>query len=310
MSTLAFDLGGTHLRAGAVADGEVVAHTKVALDDKSPEGVARAMAQCAGQLPTTSGTIGVGIAAMVSQPHHHVENAPNLGWRQVDFPAIASQALGGRAVRLANDLDAICLGEATHGAAKGAQHVLCVYVGTGVGAGLLLDGRPYSGARGVGSELGHSKSPYADGVACSCGQTGCLEAITGGARLLQRLHDDVAANRAARVAALAAADDTSERPHLGHVDLAFAEGDAYATALWTTVANAIGDAVGITVTLLNPETIVWGGGVLERCPHLLAAIEDRVRHQANAVALPGLRMTVGTLGDAAGLLGAAAVAGL
>ncbi|MCP4498983.1 MAG: ROK family protein [Deltaproteobacteria bacterium] len=308
MATLAFDLGGTHLRAGVVDDGKITAQRKMPLLGTTPDEIAALMKNCAAELPPTEGAIGVGIAAMVSQPHGIVENAPNLGWRNVDFAGVLHEVIPERSAVLTSDLDAICLGEARNGAAKGCDHVLCVYVGTGVGAGLLLNGKIYSGARGVGSEFGHMKSTFAQDKRCGCGQNGCLESLVGGKNLLSRLRGDVAANSAFRVLEIANEDPGAVDVHLGHVDAAYKKHDDYAVSLWIEISNALGDAIANAVTLLNPQKVLLGGGVIERCPTLYQLVCDRLLQRANAVALPGLHIGLGSLGDAAGILGAAAFA--
>ncbi len=297
---IAFDIGGTHVRAGVVTlDGTVTAGAKAALTDRSVEGVVRTCQTLASEVRTSSAEhfacCGVGLAAMIAAQTQRVENSPNLGWRDADFLGPLRAALDIEDAVLLNDLDAICLGEAATGAAAGARHVACVFVGTGVGSGLLLDGIPYAGFRGVGAELGHVKVGNA-GRPCGCGAQDCLEAYAGGKNLTARVRQELTTSPA-----LAPLDATAVE--LDAVD-AIADENPWADHLWNEVSTSLGRAVANLVTVTNPEVLVFGGGVWDKCP----ALRDRtlrVFHSAvNAVAAEELRVCNATLGDRAGLVGA------
>lgn len=305
---LAFDIGGTNLRGAIVdGDGRVLADARVPSLGLSAEEVARAAKGLAATLEQTAGVtprrVGAGVAAMLPEPGDVVENAPNLGWRDAPLKHLMREALDGRPVDLFNDLDAIAYGEATYGAARGSRHVLCVFVGTGVGAGIIIDNRLLRGHRGVASELGHVRVVPSGGRKCGCGAHGCLEAYVGGGPLLARIAEALAEGRSPRVVELAAGGTA----HVGHVDQAAAEGDAWAAALWDECETFLAVALANLVTVLNPETLVLGGGVLARAPHLWSRVKAAVPRYANAVALTGFSIVDAGLGDDAGLVGAAAL---
>jgi glucokinase len=303
---LAFDIGGTNLR-GALVDerGRVLADARAPSGGLSAEAVAREAGALARTLEQQTGLyaerVGAGVAAMLPEPGDVIENAPNLGWRDVPLRRLLSEALDHRPVRLFNDLDAIAFGEARFGAARGAKHVACVFVGTGVGAGLIIDGHLVRGFRGVAAELGHVKVVPEGGRACGCGAYGCLEAYTGGAALLERIGEAARRGENARVVALAGAD----LPTVSHVDAAAAEGDEWAVRLWSEVGTLLSVALANLVTVLNPEVLVLGGGVLANAPGLLARVREGVGRYTNAVALKGFELRLAELGDDAGLVGAA-----
>lgn len=306
---LAFDIGGTNLR-GAIVDGagRVLADARMPSLGLSAEAVALEAKNLASTLEKEAGvvprSVGAGVAAMLPEPGDVVENAPNLGWRDAPLKRLFQEALGGRPVRLFNDLDAIAYGEATYGAARGSRHVLCVFVGTGVGSGILVDGHLLRGHRGVASELGHVRVVPKGGRKCGCGAHGCLEAYVGGGPLLTRIAEALEEGRSPRVLELAGGGTA----HVGHVDQAASEGDPWASALWDESETFLAVALANLVTVLNPEVLVLGGGVLARAPGLCSRVKAAVPGYANAVALTGFRIVDAALGDDAGLIGAAALA--
>ncbi len=301
------DLGGTNLRAALVdvAAGRVLAEQKQAHADRAPEAVAEALVALVRAVdPSRRGVgIGVGIAGMLRGWTGVVINAPNLGWREAPFRALVEARLGtGEPVELYNDLNAIALGEQRHGAARGQRDVLCVYIGTGIGAGLVLDGRLYAGASHLAGEIGHAKVVLEGGRLCGCGEHGCLEAYASGTNIAQRAHEELQ-GRASLAIELAGSVDAI---HAGHLDEAARRGDAYALGLWDEVSRHAGLALGAAVTLLNPSRLVLGGGVLKGAPLLGDRVRERLMHATNPPSREGLQIVETSLGDHAGVLGAAA----
>ena len=214
------DLGGTNARAAVVdADtGEIVAAHKEPLHDRAPTRVVgvvvhavREATQAAGLDPGARGVVGVGVAGQCLGRSGVVLNAPNLGWRDVPFGELLRPALG-LEVRVANDLTVAAWGEKRFGAAKGIEDVVLVFVGTGVGSGLILGGKPYDGAKGLAGEFGHVKvrPPRRETKVrrCGCGQDGCLEAYTSGVNVAARVREEIAAGAATGVLDLVDGDLT------------------------------------------------------------------------------------------------------
>lgn len=307
-TVLGYDIGGTQLRVALVRGATLLAERKVASGGMSPEEVALRAAQLATEVEregnATADRAGVGVAAMLPKPATVVENAPNLGWIQVPFQRLLTDALGGRPVILVNDVDAAAYGEAAFGAGRGASELMCVFVGTGIGAGLVLQNTLYTGYRGVAAELGHIKVANADGRPCYCGQMGCLEAYAGGRALLERVQRDVDEGKATEIAARLGNTPLSLRM----VDEAAADGDPYSDLLWQEASGYIGTALANVCTVLNPEVLILGGGVWFRCPDLQARVRAVIDAQVNTAARMGLRVVDAQLGDNAGILGAAKLA--
>jgi len=309
-AVLAFDIGGTNLRAALLDGPEKLAERRAPSAGLSPAALASRAAELAAALESETGVSAeracAGVAAMLPLPGDVIENAPNLGWRNAPLRSLLSDALGGLPVSLFNDVDAICAGEARYGAAAGADDVACIFLGTGLGSGFLTGGRLLRGYRGVAAELGHVKVATQDGRACGCGERGCLEAYVGGASLLRRIGEATAHDPGATARFVALARGAA--PNVSHVDEAAGEGDAWADALWTEVAGRIALAVANVVTVMNPEVVVFGGGVFTHAPGLLTRTRAQIPALVSVVGRLGLRLVDAKLGDDAGLVGAAALA--
>jgi len=287
---LGADVGGTNARVALVeSSGRLVHAVKAALPDRSVEAVVATVKSLVTQVQMqehgpTSPALGVGLAAMLRGPL--VVNAPNLGWRDVDFGTALSHAVG-RPVRLVNDLSAAAWGERLAGAARGLDDTFTVFVGTGVGSAIISQGHLLHGATGVAAEFGHTKVVAEGGRPCGCGEHGCLEAYIGGARLTQWM----------REAGLDGTPDDLER--------AAAKGDAAARGLYDTASGYLALAIANQVTMLNPAMVVLGGGVLMRTPGIVQRIRDVIARRSGAASREGLRVELAALGDDSGIVGAA-----
>ncbi|POM22910.1 N-acetylglucosamine repressor [Actinomadura rubteroloni] len=198
-------------------------------------------------------------------------------------PAVAARF--GVPAFLDNEVNAAALGEHHAGAARGAGDVLFVKLSTGIGAGLIMGGRIQRGAFGAAGEIGHIAVAGGGGTPCRCGAADCLEAVAGGAALLAR-------SPAADLAALSA--------------LARA-GDPDAVALVREAGGRIGTVIAGAVNLLNPELVVLGGDLTGAYEPLVAGVRAEVYRRATAPATSRLRIEPSALGDAAGLIGCAAM---
>jgi len=302
------DLGGTNLRAALVdvGTGAILAEDKRTHGDRSPDAIADSLIAAVKTVDPERRRvgIGVGVAAMLRGWTGVVIVAPNLGWREVGFRALIESRTGEphEEVELYNDLNAIALGETRYGGAVGARDVLCVYMGTGIGSGLVLDGRLYSGATHLAGEIGHAKVVLEGGRLCGCGAHGCLEAYASGTNIAKRAHEELQSMHSLAIELAGSIDAV----HAGHLDEAARRGDRYALGLWDEVSRHAGLALGAAVTLLNPSRLILGGGVLSGAPLLAEQLTARLRLAANAPSLVDFQIVGTTLGDHAGVLGAAA----
>ncbi|HTM20597.1 MAG TPA: ROK family protein, partial [Kofleriaceae bacterium] len=251
--------------------------------------------------------VGVGVAAMLRDRRGTVANSPHLRWRDVPFGRMLRDRLGsGYRVGVYNDVNAITWGEHQRGAAAGATDVLAVFVGTGIGGGLVANNRLVEGASNCAGEIGHVKVDWSDKARpCNCGKRGCVEAYVGGSYLLERLHTELH-GRARSSAVVRAGGAEFVTP--GHIDAAAAEGDRYALALWSELAPLLGVALANAVTLTNPARLVLGGGVLFGAPLLREQAVAAFEIACNAPNRDRCEVVDAALGDDAGLIGSALLA--
>lgn len=305
---IGMDLGGSNARAAAVdPNGTVLQVHKVKLTDRTPEAAVDALAACvtgvfaALDRPREACLqYGLGLAAQIDAGSGRVIVAPNLGWRDVDFAGLLGARLG-HTVFLGNDLAVAGLGEAKAGAARGFKDAVLFYVGSGIGSALILDGRLYRGARGISGEIGHTKV-RPGGRKCGCGELGCLEAYAGGNNLGFRVLEAVAAGRTTTVTEKVPA---GTRPTVNFIEQAASEGDALANELLDEAASLIGLTAANLITLLNPDVLILGGGVLLGAATVRKKAEAVLRANASRPALEGCLIVAPALGDDAGVIGAA-----
>lgn len=260
-------------------------------------------AQCSDLHPP----IGIGFAGMMRGRTGVVANAPQFAWRDVDLGALVRDRFGPRHhILLINDVDAITLGECTFGAAAGALDALAVYVGTGIGGGVMAGGKLIDGAGNCAGELGHSKVVWSDDARpCACGAKGCVEAYLGGRNLQRRIRAELRGGARSLATRLAGSPDNVNP---GHLDQAAMQGDDYALTLYAELAPLLGVVLANAVTLMNPSHLILGGGVLSRTPVLKDHVITAFEVAANNPALEDLEIVDAALGDEAGVVGSALLA--
>lgn len=252
---IGLDIGATKTLGVALdGDGAVVAQVRLATE-AGPEGVLRTAAKVVAELAGSVGpdaTVGVGVPGVVDPVLGEVSHAVNLGIDGVPLALVA--LLGetvGRRVLVENDVNAAALGVA---ALTGSRDLAFLGIGTGLAAGIVVDGRLRRGARGVAGEVGHVSVDPA-GHVCPCGQRGCLETVASGSAL-----------------ALAWPTDAPARARTLHA--AALAGDPRAATVWRDFTDGLAQAVTVLALGLDPEVIVLGGGVAEAGePLRLAVIE-------------------------------------
>ena len=306
--SLGVDIGGTHLRI-ALVDGEggILKAERYLLDDRSPEALLGLIKKGRADLGVTDGALpmGIGLAGQIWLETGVVAVGPNLGWFDVPFGAMLKSAFG--SVRLVNDLNAITVGEAVRGAGAGSRDVVCVFVGTGVGMGAVVGGRVIEGADGLATELGHTKvASVRHGRQCGCGERGCLEAYTSGRHLPELLAEKVKGGLASPLFDSVKGD--LNKLDAVSIDAAFEAQDAAAVALWEDISELLARSMGDMVTVFNPRVLVLGGGVLVHGKHLKKLVLERIGDHAARPAQKKLKICNTTLGDDAGIVGAALTA--
>ncbi|MGE0869577.1 MAG: ROK family protein [Kofleriaceae bacterium] len=312
---IGIDLGGTNARGAAFAGDSVTPiaqHKQRVGEPRDPATVIELLASIVDELangasPDAPISVGVGIAAMLRDRSGTVANSPHLRWRDVPFGRLLADRLGPRfRVGVYNDVNAVTWGEAIGGAARACRDVLAVYVGTGIGGGVIANGQLIEGASNCAGEIGHVKVRWGDDAApCACGSRGCVEAYVGGSYVDRRIRDELRDGARSLATTLAGG---LELVTPGHVDQAAGAGDEWALGLWTELAPLLAVALGNTLAILNPERLVLGGGLLERTPTLYELVQTALVVVTPAATLEPLSIALAELGDDAGVVGAAALA--
>ena len=210
----------------------------------------------------------------------------------------------GAPVWVDNDVNILALGEWRSGVAAGHENVVVVKVGTGIGAGIISDGRLHRGAKGSAGDVGHIQVTDDPTVVCRCGNIGCLEAVAGGAALGRAAE---AAARDGRSARLLAALDQHGSLSAEDVARAASFGDPVAVALLQTAGRQVGSMLAGIVNFFNPSLIVIGGGVANSPGQLMAAIRESIYRRSLPLATRDLSIQRSSLGGLAGVIGASAM---
>jgi len=306
------DLGGTKINAAAVdANGEVLAERRTkTLADEGPGPVIGRIASLVAELAAELGggpddvqAISIGVPGGVDEALGVVDKAPNLGWENVPLAAQLGEALGTRArIFLDNDVRVAVLGEHAYGVGRGTRTMVGIFVGTGIGGGLIVDGKLHLGSRGAAGELGHMVL-VPKGPRCSCGNRGDVEALAS----RTAMERDVRAYGKSETRRIL---KTEGRLTSSVVERALAEGCPVMKKVFRRAQKYIGLLVANVVNAIDPEVVVIGGGLAER---LGEDMVGRIRDVAYERFLlqrdrERVRIEATTLKDRAAPLGAAFLA--
>ncbi len=312
------DLGGTHLRAAVVnvETGELLALQRVMTQaDQGHEAVIARMAAlvseaitASGIAPSEIGGIGVGVPGSIDLERGLIKYLPNLAGHWPDVPLVDFLRQGtGLPVRLINDVRAITLGEWTFGAGRGAESMACYAVGTGIGGGVVVNGRLHLGLSCSAGELGHQVVEL-NGLACNCGGRGCLEMYASGSAITAQAVAALAQRRQSLLHDLSGGDLNRVNTEL--VVQAAGQGDAVCLEILRRAGQYLGAAVANTLVTLSPQKIVFAGGVATAGNLLLDPVRQSVREQVHLVPIDEIEILPAALGDNGGLLGSSLWASL
>jgi glucokinase len=311
------DLGGTKVEAAVVdAGGKILQRLKQPTNVAAgPDGITAEISGMVQRLreggpPFQPTGIGVGVAGQINAATGIVRFAPNLKWREVPFQDRLQTALG-LPVVVTNDVRAATWGEWRHGAGQGANDLICLFIGTGIGGGVVSGGRMLEGCTNTGGELGHITTDL-NGPPCTCGHRGCLEALAGGWAIARRAREAIRDAPAAAQAFLKAAG-LKEPVAPGDVNAAAVAAAArahnpLALLLVDEVARALIAGTVSLVNAFNPCRLILGGGVMQGLPELLGRVEAGIRGAALTAATEGLTVLPARLKGDAGVVGAASLA--
>jgi len=304
------DVGGTKIAGGVVDDdGTILEQLRVESPAADVEAIEDAIADLVSRLAANHDitAVGVGAAGYVDKSRSTVLFAPNLAWRNVDLKAELEPRVG-LPVVVENDANAAAWGEFTYGAGHDVDDLMLVTVGTGVGGGLVLGGELYRGAFGVGAEIGHLRV-VPGGRLCGCGNYGCFEQYASGTALERNARE---AAREGSLLARTVLDMTGgdiDRIDGPIITDAAREGDQFALEQLAEIGRWLGEGIATLAAVLDPAVVAIGGGVSEADEMLLdpirAAFSSNLSGRGHR---PVLEIRKATLGNRAGLIGAADLA--
>lgn len=311
---LGIDIGGTNLVVGAVAEDGSELLAPGIQPTRPDEGADRVLERIAAlarasirevtSLVPGAEVLGVGVGAPgpLDTREGVIFLTPNLGW--VDLPLRQRLAdLLGLPTTLDNDANCAVLGEWWRGAARGARHAIGFTIGTGIGGGIIVDGRLFHGASDCAGEFGHMTIDPA-GRRCNCGNYGCLEAYASGPAIALRAVEAIESGAESRIPAYAGGDLGGVTAQM--VYQAAQDGDDLAREVVRETARYLGTGVANLVNVFNPEVVVICGGVTLAGERLFAPLRQEVNRRAFRPAVQACRIVPGELTGTAGVYGAAA----
>ena len=309
---LGIDIGGTNIVIGAVTEDGGTVRGLLTEPTGVPDGsdvvidrilkmATKAIAKTRAEDPTAE-MLGVGIGAPgpLNRAKGLVIFTPNLRWTNMPLRDRIGSALGLPA-SLDNDANCAMLGEHWVGAAKGAMNAVCFTIGTGIGGGIVVDGKLVHGASDVAGEIGHITIEV-NGRRCGCGNDGCLEAYASGPAIARRA---VEAIEAGAISAMAGKAGDVSKITAQTVFQCAADGDPLADELVRDTARYLGVGIANMLNILNPEVVVVCGGVTKAGEHLFAPLRREVSRRAFKPAVEACRIVPGQLEGTAGVVGAA-----
>ncbi len=304
---IGIDLGGTKIEMARVnVDGTfslritrpTMAHRGAAAIKKE---IIACLREIMAEVPSPPLGIGVGLAGQIDPDNGSVCFSPNLGWQNEPFKEDLLQAFK-IPVIVINDVRAATLGEWWHGAGKGCSDLVCLFIGTGIGGGVVSGGRILTGATNSAAELGHITIDW-HGPPCRCGNKGCLEALAGGWAIAQRAQELISNNQTAGNSLLNKAGGKLDEVTAQIVAEAFQEGDPLAQLIIEEVKEALIAGAVSLVNAFNPRKVIIGGGVAAGLPELRGFIQDGIKERALKAATKSLEVLPAKLGNLAGVIG-------
>ncbi|MBQ5315364.1 MAG: ROK family glucokinase [Oscillospiraceae bacterium] len=307
---IGIDLGGTNIKAGVVNENfEIVAKTSIKTNCPRPseeimDDMAKVSLMAVEQAGLTMNDIewvGVGTPGIANSSTGIVEYSCNLDFHDVPMADYLSEKLG-KPVFVDNDANAAAYGEFVAGAAKGANNAVAVTLGTGVGGGIIIDGKIYSGSNFAGAELGHEVI-VVDGAQCSCGRKGCFEAYSSASGLIRMTKEAMEEDKDSIMWPMSEED--------GHVSgrLAFnamRKGDASAKKVVDKYIKHLAAGVTNIINTFQPDILCLGGGVCNEGDPLIVPLKELVKQEVYSKnSKKNTEIVIAKLGNDAGLIGAA-----
>ncbi len=311
-AVIGVDLGGTTIKAGVVnGQGQILHQAKLPTQaDEGPPVVSRQILKAIDNLflqyPRENiAGIGIGTPGMVSLDGETVQAPPNFAdWHDYRLKE-AIHASVGLPVEIDNDANAAAVGEARFGAGRGHKDLVFVIWGTGVGGGVIIDGKIFRGSFGGAGEIGHTTINY-DGPQCKCGNRGCVEAYVGQRYLSERTRRRLKQQKKSKIVQLVDGDLSKIEPVI--LSRAMQMGDKLAWEILHEAGSLLGVALASVMNILDIRFVIIGGGISGADDSVFDAIRKSIRERAMGPIRSSFQVVRAELGNDAGILGAASLA--
>ncbi|MBR3901675.1 MAG: ROK family glucokinase [Ruminococcus sp.] len=303
------DLGGTNIVAGVVDEEyNIVAKASTKTNCPRPaKEIADDMAKMAIQAVENANLtmeqiewIGIGTPGIANSETGIIEYSNNLGFKDTPMVEYIRETID-KPVFIENDANAAAYGEFVAGAAKGAKNAVCITLGTGVGGGIIIDGKIYSGSNFAGAEIGHTVIEV-DGAQCSCGRKGCFEAYSSATGLIRMTNEAIAEHPDSIMAEMAKTAKVTARTSFD----AMRDGDKYAKVIVDKYIKYLAAGITNTINIFQPDVLCIGGGVCNEGDALLLPVKAIVMEEVYTRNSPkNTEIVIAKLGNDAGIIGAA-----
>lgn len=304
------DLGGTNIVAGVVDENyNIIATAKTKTNCPRPEkAIADDMAKMALEAVKNAKLtiddiewVGIGTPGIANSKTGIIEYSNNLGFNNTPMVKYIQETID-KPVFIENDANAAAYGEYVAGAAKGAKNAVCITLGTGVGGGIIIDGKIYSGSNFAGAEIGHTVIEV-DGAECSCGRKGCFEAYSSATGLIRMTKEAISENPDCIMAKMA--DEKGKVTARTSFD-AMRVGDSVAKAVVDKYIKYLAAGITNTINIFQPDILCIGGGVCNEGDPLLLPVKELVKKEVYTRNSPkNAEIVIAKLGNDAGIIGAA-----
>ena len=308
---IGIDLGGTKILASTIdATGKILSRFKKRTKAEKPfQEVVQRIANCARGAAQEAGIpladiagVGIGAPGAMNPIAGIIHFAPNLNWKEVPLKKLLEDDLG-VPVFLENDVNLGTLGEQRFGAGVGMKNIFGMFVGTGIGGGIIIDGKLYEGASFMAGEVGHIPMVL-DGPLCGCGRWGCFEAIAGRLAVVRDIANAV--KQGEKTSLLMEKSDDILSIKSNAIAKAWQEGDALTVKVLKNAAFYIGRGVASIIAIFNPDAVILGGGLIEALDN---SFFQQIIKSADVHSIPAMfketKILRALLGDDAGIIGAA-----
>ena len=310
MARVGIDVGGTGIQVGVINEQyHIISESSIRTRADLPfEEQVRQIAEAvrstvagAGLDESSIESVGIGIPGIAARGTGEIIKCTNMGWNHVPFRKVFNQYLD-KPVHIENDANVAAFAESIVGVSAGTSSSVFITIGTGIGSGIIIDGKIWSGAHGIGGELGHVILSL-DGVPCTCGNHGCLERYCSATALIRMAHEAVSDHPESLM--LTSLDNDASKIEARTVFDCARLGDPIALSVYKRFISYLAQAIGSVVNLIDPEVIVLGGGVSKAGAYLLDPLVAEFPKYVIFRDQPLPELKIAVLGPEAGIIGAA-----